>query len=187
MSPHDRAAAVGDFTPSGTGAGHLLDATDARMYAAAHLLLDARPADRFRGENETVDPLAGHIPGAVNVSALGNVDREGRFLSAAALAATSRSETQRLRVSPPELRYRSGSRCAAAPWRPRSRGLWAESMSPSRPAAVVWPPPPRLRRARRRQRWPPTAWRHHSPCGRTAAQQHRPRRESRVARSCAGF
>ena len=81
-------AAVGDFTPSSTGVGHLLDATDARMYAAAHLLLDARPADRFRGENETVDPVAGHIPGAVNVPALANVDREGRFVSAAALAAT---------------------------------------------------------------------------------------------------
>ena len=88
MSPHDRAAAVGDFTPPSTGPGHLLDATDARMYAAAHLLLDARPADRFRGENETVDPVAGHIPGAVNVPALANVDREGRFVSAAALAAT---------------------------------------------------------------------------------------------------
>ena len=79
-------AAVGDFTPSGTGVGHLLDATDARTYAAAHLLLDARPADRFRGENETVDPVAGHIPGAVNVPALANVDPNGRFLPAVELA-----------------------------------------------------------------------------------------------------
>src|SRR5674476_699280 len=60
--PHTPGA--GDFTASSMGVGHLLDATDVTRYAAGHLLLDARPADRFRGENETIDAVAGHIPGA---------------------------------------------------------------------------------------------------------------------------
>lgn len=77
---------AGDFCPSGPGVGRLLDATDAATYAGLHQLLDARSADRFRGENETVDPIAGHIPGAVSAPALANVDASGRFLPADALA-----------------------------------------------------------------------------------------------------
>lgn len=49
-------------------------------------LLDARGADRFRGENETIDPVAGHIPGAVSAPYAGNLDAEGYFLSPEALA-----------------------------------------------------------------------------------------------------
>jgi thiosulfate/3-mercaptopyruvate sulfurtransferase len=77
---------AGDFTASSMGLGRLLDATGATRYAAGHLLLDARPADRFRGENETIDAVAGHIPGAVGSPALANVDRHGRFLPAEELA-----------------------------------------------------------------------------------------------------
>jgi thiosulfate/3-mercaptopyruvate sulfurtransferase len=76
---------AGDFAP-GIGVGHLLDATDAMSYAVGHLLLDARPADRFRGENETIDAVAGHIPGAVSAPALANIDKYGRFLPADELA-----------------------------------------------------------------------------------------------------
>jgi thiosulfate/3-mercaptopyruvate sulfurtransferase len=42
-------------------------------------LLDARNPDRFRGENETLDPVAGHIPGAVNRFFKLNLDADGRF------------------------------------------------------------------------------------------------------------
>ncbi|HEU4626137.1 MAG TPA: sulfurtransferase [Steroidobacteraceae bacterium] len=48
-------------------------------------LVDARGADRFRGENETIDPVAGHVPGATNRPFGKNVDGRGRFLPAAEL------------------------------------------------------------------------------------------------------
>lgn len=48
-------------------------------------LIDARSPDRFRGENETLDPVAGHIPGAHNVFFRDNLAADGRFLPAAEL------------------------------------------------------------------------------------------------------
>jgi thiosulfate/3-mercaptopyruvate sulfurtransferase len=48
-------------------------------------LIDARGADRFAGENETIDPVAGHVPGAANRPFGKNVDGRGRFLPAAEL------------------------------------------------------------------------------------------------------
>lgn len=43
------------------------------------LVVDARSADRYRGENETIDPVAGHIPGAVNRFFKDNLTADGRF------------------------------------------------------------------------------------------------------------
>ncbi len=48
-------------------------------------LLDARSAARFRGEQETLDPRAGHIPGARSVPTAQNLDENGRFLPVAGL------------------------------------------------------------------------------------------------------
>jgi thiosulfate/3-mercaptopyruvate sulfurtransferase len=72
----------GTFLPR-AGGRRLLDADG----AAGHpLLLDARPADRYRGENETIDPVAGHIPGARSAPALDNLRPDGRFLPPVSLA-----------------------------------------------------------------------------------------------------
>ena len=44
------------------------------------VLVDARSADRFAGQNETLDPVAGHVPGARNHPFMSNLDAERRFL-----------------------------------------------------------------------------------------------------------
>ncbi|MDQ3690803.1 MAG: sulfurtransferase [Chloroflexota bacterium] len=49
------------------------------------LLVDARAAERYRGETEPIDPRAGHIPGAVNAPFADNLGTDGRFLSPEAL------------------------------------------------------------------------------------------------------
>ena len=48
------------------------------------LILDARSAERFRGENETLDPVGGHIPGAMNRFYFDNLDDDGCFFKPAA-------------------------------------------------------------------------------------------------------
>lgn len=61
------------------------DELEARLAGHGALLLDARAAPRFRGEVEPVDPVAGHVPGAVNRAFSDNLDAAGRFKSAAEL------------------------------------------------------------------------------------------------------
>jgi thiosulfate/3-mercaptopyruvate sulfurtransferase len=50
------------------------------LSSGKRMLVDARASDRFAGENETIDPVAGHIPGALNHPFTRNVDGQGRFL-----------------------------------------------------------------------------------------------------------
>jgi thiosulfate/3-mercaptopyruvate sulfurtransferase len=48
----------------------------------AYRLFDSRTADRYRGENETIDPVAGHIPGAISAPYTDNYGPDGLFLPA---------------------------------------------------------------------------------------------------------
>lgn len=59
---------------------------DAARKDPASLVLDARAPERYRGETEPIDRLAGHIPGAVSVPFGGNLDSAGRFLPAPEIA-----------------------------------------------------------------------------------------------------
>ena len=53
-------------------------------------LVDVRAAARFRGEQEPIDPVAGHVPGAANRPFAENLDPSGRFLPAGLLAESLR-------------------------------------------------------------------------------------------------
>ena len=87
-SPEGRAAspAPGDFEPS-PGGMPLLDAAAAAALGEHGMLLDARTPERFRGESEPIDPVAGHIPGARNLPAGQTIDADGRIAAPDALIA----------------------------------------------------------------------------------------------------
>lgn len=61
--------------------------------ALGELLVDVRGAERFAGAVEPLDTVAGHVPGAINLPYLENLDARGRFLPPAALADRWRRRT----------------------------------------------------------------------------------------------
>lgn len=69
---------AGDFVAA-PGAMPVLDAAGAAVLADQGVLLDARKGERYRGEREPIDPVAGHIPGAVSAPTDDNVAEDGTF------------------------------------------------------------------------------------------------------------
>jgi thiosulfate/3-mercaptopyruvate sulfurtransferase len=112
----------------------------------AQTLVDARAAPRFRGEVEPLDPVAGHIPGALNRPSAQNFGPEGKFKPAAQLKA----EFEQLLAGrdPASVVHHCGSGVSAVPniiamelagFKPTAlyAGSWSEWCSdPRRPVAT---------------------------------------------------
>jgi thiosulfate/3-mercaptopyruvate sulfurtransferase len=79
----------GDFVAR-TGQRRQLDAAqvgEALARPVPAVVVDVRAAERYSGATEPIDPVAGHIPGAVNLPSMANVTVDGKFLPASELAA----------------------------------------------------------------------------------------------------
>lgn len=72
-----------DWQPAYRDESHV---SSGEMLAGPATLVDARARERFRGEVEPIDPVAGHIPGAVCRPSADNLTADGHFKSAASLA-----------------------------------------------------------------------------------------------------
>lgn len=115
----------------------------ANLAQPALTVVDARAPDRFRGENETIDPVGGHIPGAINRFFKDNLQADGRFKPAAQL----RAEWQALLASPQAAVMQCGSgvtachnllalETAGLPGAALYPGSWSEwCADPARPVA----------------------------------------------------
>lgn len=84
--PPDVVAAA-SFTPEPWPADRVVDADVVRrtLREDSAVVLDVRAGERYRGESEPIDPVPGHIPGAVSAEWTGNRHDDGRFLDAGEL------------------------------------------------------------------------------------------------------
>jgi thiosulfate/3-mercaptopyruvate sulfurtransferase len=125
--------------------GHLavLETDEVLSFAAEHTLIDARAPERYRGEVEPVDPVAGHIPGAVNLPTTRNLGDDGTFLAPEQLRALY---TEILREQGDEVAAYCGSGVTAAHDVLALAGIdaalypgsWSEWVAdPSRPVATT--------------------------------------------------
>jgi thiosulfate/3-mercaptopyruvate sulfurtransferase len=81
------AAASGERFGPALEAPKLVDQVMAELGSHAQTVVDARAAERYRGEVEPLDPVAGHIPGALNRPFANNLRPDGRFKPAPVLRA----------------------------------------------------------------------------------------------------
>ncbi|USX26175.1 sulfurtransferase [Oxalobacteraceae bacterium OTU3CINTB1] len=117
---------------------------ESNLVTQTRVVVDARAADRFRGENETIDPVGGHIPGAKNRFFKDNLTPDGRFKSAEQL----KQEFSPLFAAAPQAIMQCGSgvtachnllalEVAGLPGAALYPGSWSEWCSdPARPVAT---------------------------------------------------
>ena len=121
-----------------------VDEVVANLATQERTVVDARAADRYRGENETIDPVGGHIPGAKNRYFKDNLGADGRFKDAAQL----QEEFAPLFASAPQAIMQCGSgvtachnllalEVAGLPGAALYPGSWSEwCADPARPVAT---------------------------------------------------
>jgi len=123
-----------------------VDQVQRSLHAREHVLLDARAPERYRGEQEPIDPVAGHIPGAFNRPWQSNLNSDQTFKPASQL----RSEFEQLmqRVPATQITHQCGSgvtachnvfamELAGLPGSSLYGGSWSEWIAdPSRPIAT---------------------------------------------------
>jgi len=121
-----------------------VDAVLANVESGGRTVVDARAPDRFRGENETIDPVGGHIPGAKNRFFKDNLQADGRFKAPDQLKA----ELEKVVADPAQAIMQCGSgvtachnllalEVAGMPGALLYPGSWSEwSADPARPVAT---------------------------------------------------